>query len=112
MRLLHLTPLLALATAQGPSSVYSDPGPATCPDNAPLDTLWIDGPRAYACAAVTPSYAYCITASHAELSGEEHTCFGRADCEGGMCIAMGEGDLRRVCWRLAEIGDCDSFGGE
>lgn len=110
MRLLHLTPLLALATAQGPPSVYSTTGPAVCPDGAPLDTLWVDGPKAYACAALTPSFAYCITASHAELTGGEDTCSEVGDCKGGMCVAIQEGGLRRVCWALAEDGDCDSFG--
>lgn len=101
MRLLALAPLLALAAAQGTSSL--------CPRGAPRDTLWIDGPRAYACAAAGPGPAYCITASNTELSGTKDTCFSAADCGGGMCVAMEEGGLRRVCWQVAGGGACDSF---
>lgn len=97
MRLLLLTPLVALATA-------------LCPPDAPRDTLWIDGPNAYACAAAGPGPAFCITASNAELSGTKNTCSSAADCEGGMCVAMEVGGMKRVCWSVAGAGACDSFG--
>lgn len=108
MRLLHLTPLLALAAAKlDLPSIKS-----LCPPTAPTDTLWLSDGAAYACAKLPGAGALagtrCISAPAAELSGKADTCGAAADCEGGVCVEVG-GGMRRVCWGVAEGGECRGF---